>query len=303
LPADFSKLSTFAGSLTSAKVERLVTQNPERISRLEFTDTRVSLADADGKSLVSLTLGKNADGGGRFVKFDDVPKAYLSRVNVWLDATARNWADTALLTFATDDIASVTVGFPAGEPLEFTRPDKSTAFTTASTPQGQQVKASALTTLLGNFSSLRFTETTAPDAPEAAGAREHARTVILKTFSGKTYTVAVGRQPERTIVKPEATKAAPDVLLAETIKPATPEAEKEKAGPAAVVGPLTETVPAGPVFAFITHSDKTAPINTLMTKRGFQIGEFVFTSLPADRSALFEPAPAPAAPAEKSAAK
>jgi hypothetical protein len=285
LPADFTKLSTLVNSLTSAKVERLVTQNPDRIARLEFKDTRIAFSDTDGKSLVALTLGKNAEGGGRFVKFDDTPKAYLSRVSVWLDATARNWADTALLTFSDDDIASVTLTFASGEPLTLTRADKTAPFTAATTPAGQQVKASAVTTLLGNFSSLRYTDTSAPDASEATGARAHARTLTIKTFAGKTHTVVIGRQPERAVVKPDATKtdpAGPVGLVAEATKP-------EKSGPAAVVGTLTDKVPAGPVFAFITDSDASAPINALMTKRAFQVGEATLTSLPAHPSDLFEP--------------
>ena len=295
LPADFTKLSSLVSSLTSAKVERLVTQNPERIVRLEFKDTRIAFADANGKPLVTLTLGKNADGGGRFVKFDDTPKAYLSRVNVWLDATARNWADTTLLAFSHDDIASITLSFPSGEPLTLTRADKTAAFTAASTPAGQQVKASAVTTLLSDVDNLRFTETSAPDAPEAVGAREHARTLTLKTFAGKTYTVALGRQPERTIVKPEATKAdpsAPIALVAEATKPTPAATTPEKSGPTAVVGPLTEKIPAGPVFAFVTHSNPSAPINAAMAKRAFQISESTLTSLPAQAADLFEPVPA-----------
>lgn len=296
LPADFSKLSSLVSSLTSAKIERLVTQNPERIARLELKDTRVAFADAAGKSLVTLTLGKNAEGGGRFVKFDDTPKAYLSRVTVWLDTTARNWADTTLLTFSNDDIASVTLTFPSDAPLALTRADKSAPFTAASPPSGRQIKASAVTTLLGNLNSLRYTETSAPDAPEALGAREHVRTITIKTFAGKTYTVAVGRQPERTIVKPEATKAdpaGPAALIAGATQPAPVALTPEKSGPAAIVGPLTDKIPAGPVFIFITHSDASAPVNGLMARRAFQIGEYTLNSLPAQPADLFEPVPAP----------
>jgi hypothetical protein len=296
LPADFTKLSTLVSSLTSAKVERLVTQNLERIARLEFKDTRIALADADGKTLVTLTLGKDAEGGGRFVRFDETPKAYLSRVQPWLDATARNWADTALLTFTNDDIAGLTIAFPSAEPLTLSRTDKSAPFTASSTPVGQQVKAASVTALLSNLGNVRFTETSEPDVPEAVGAREHARTVTLKTFGGKTFTIALGRQPERTIVKPEAIKPDPEktaALVAEIANPAPVATEPEKAGPAAVVGPLTETVPAGPVFAFVTHSDASAPVNNLLKKRSFQVSEHMLTSLPAQASDLFEPAPTP----------
>lgn len=298
LPADFSKLSTLVSGFTSAKVERLVTQNPERISRLEFSDTRVALADADGKQLVSVTLGKYADGGGRFLRYaDNEFAAYLARINAWIDASERNWADSALLKFSNDDIAGVTITFASGEPLSATRADKSALFSVESVPEGRQFKSSAITSLLGTINSLRFTETVEPDAPEAVGAREHARTVTLTTFDGKTITVAIGRQPERTVVKADVVKPDPAALVADIAKPAPVATDStdsaESGGPASVLGPVTETLPAGPVFAFISHSDASAPVNALMTKRAFQIGEFVLSSLPADRDALFETVPAP----------
>jgi hypothetical protein len=61
--------------------------------------------------------------------------------------------------------------------------------------------------------------------------------------------------------------------------------------------PKTETIPAGPVYAFITSSDPGATINALMAKRAFQIFDSNFTNLPQKREELFEPLPT--APAEK----
>jgi hypothetical protein len=58
------------------------------------------------------------------------------------------------------------------------------------------------------------------------------------------------------------------------------------------------------VFAHITHSEGSQPINALMQKRAFQIAEYSLTSLPQKPEELFEPipppppAPAPAPPAE-----
>jgi hypothetical protein len=53
-----------------------------------------------------------------------------------------------------------------------------------------------------------------------------------------------------------------------------------------------ETIPAGPVFAFITHSDASAPVNALMQKRAFEVGDFALTALPQSAADLFEPIPA-----------
>jgi hypothetical protein len=64
--------------------------------------------------------------------------------------------------------------------------------------------------------------------------------------------------------------------------------------------PKTETIPAGPVYAFIASSDPAAPINALMKMRAFQISDWNFSGLPQKRDELFEPVPAPP-PAEKMA--
>jgi hypothetical protein len=289
LPADFAKLSTFVGNFTATKVERFVTANPDRLARLEFKDTHVTLSDDAGRSLASLTLGKTADGGGRFIQFDSEKKAYLSRLSVWFDTDPKSWTDAALVHLKTDDIAKLTVDFHGAAPVVLSRPDAKSAFTAAITPDGQRLKTDTVTSLLGTLTGLRFTDTSATDDPKAVGAREAARTVTLTTFDGKTLTVAIGRQPEHTIVKPDALKPAPTGLVSGEPKPE----------PTAVVGgPITEKVPAGPVFAFLTHSDASNPVNALMKKRAFQVVESAFNSLPSNATALFEPIHAP--PASKS---
>src|SRR3954471_15029977 len=79
LPADFTKLSGFIANLTDAKLERLVTSNPEKINRLEFKDTKIELMDANDKELWSVTLGKSPElGSGRYVRFGSEQKAYLA---------------------------------------------------------------------------------------------------------------------------------------------------------------------------------------------------------------------------------
>jgi hypothetical protein len=106
MPADFSKLSSLVGDLTSAKIQRLVTTNPARLSRLEFKDTKVDLLDASDRTILSLVLGKNADSGGRFLRFGDESKAYLAILTAYIDADPKNWADAQLLSVKPDDVAS-----------------------------------------------------------------------------------------------------------------------------------------------------------------------------------------------------
>ena len=304
--ADFSKLSTFINDFTTAKLQRLVTRNPDRLARLGLNDSKVELLDASGRVLATVTLGKNADSGGRFLRFDREPQAYLANLTSWLDSDPKSWADAALLNVKADDVARVEVGFAAGGAEAAAAPpkgvlanlDKLTKFGAAAATESvtatrskkdepwaatkprpcQRLSADKISSVLTTLGGLRFSDSSDPADPAAVAAKAHARTFQLTTFGGTTYTLVIGRQPEEKKLKPPppAPKPAPGAKPAPPAKPAAPE---------------YDTVPAGPVFAWVTSSDPRAPINAQMKQRAFQIDEYSFTSLPQKPDELFEAAP------------
>ena len=319
-PADFTKLSRLVSDLSGAKLERLVTQNPERIATLDFKDTGITITDSGNKNTWSLTMGKNAESGGRFVRFDKENKAFLTRLNAYLDVEPKNWADASLLSLKPEDIASVEISFPDGKSLTAKRAKKEDAFSSDAAPSGKRLKGESIATLISSMGSLRFSDTNALNDPNAVAASAHSRTVRFTTFDGKTIAVNVGRKPEQKIIKaPEAKKdgtTGPAALGAvtdltknagqTTASNSTEDAAKkgdDKSGPAKAAE-TTETIPAGPVFVSISSSDATAPVNALMKKRSFQVYESTFTSLPANEADLFEaiPAEAPKVPTNKTPA-
>jgi hypothetical protein len=196
LPADLSKLSRFTDDLSNAKIQRLVTRSPERLARLDFKDTSIALLDSAGRALWAITLGKNAEGGGRFVKFDDEQKGYLANLSPYLDADAKNWADSLLVDLKPDDIAAVEVGFAEGGPVVASRAKKEAAWAAAGAPAGQRIKSDRITSLLSSFGSLRFQDTADLTDANVEAARQHSRTVKLTTFDHKTITIHLGRKPE-----------------------------------------------------------------------------------------------------------
>jgi hypothetical protein len=310
LPADFSKLASFVGDLTSAKLQRLVTTSPDRLARLEFKDTKIEFLDLSGKPLWSVTLGKTADSGGRFVRFGDEPKAYLANLNAWLDVEPKNWADAALLTFKPEDIAKVELGFDQGTPVVATRAKKDDAWKAEPAVAGQTLKADKISSALTSLSALRFSDTSDLTDPAVAVAKQHARTITLATFDGKTYTVTLGRKPEEKKLKPVEKKTepvAPDKPAASvTDKAAAPAADKaaaddksdaKPATPAKPPEPEYDTIPAGPVYVWISSSDPKAAVNALMQKRAFQVEDYVYTGLPQLSGEMFDTAPAPTPPA------
>jgi hypothetical protein len=308
LPVDFSKLSTFVSNLTDAKLQRLVTSNAERMARLEFKDTKIELLDSADKVLVSLVLGKQADvGGGRYVRFGDEQKAYLTNLSAWLDSESKNWANAELINVKPEDIAKVEIPFPEGGVVAVSRAKKEEPWTADKTPAGQKVKDDKVASVLSSIGNVRFSETTALDDPNVAPAKANLRTFKLTTFDNKTITVAMGRKPEEKKLKPPSAstdgKTGPAALgsVADLAK----QSEKKEGEPGAdgekddkPLAPEYETIPAGPVYVFITHSDESAPVNAAMKKRAYQISDYTFTGLPQKPEELFEPAPepAPAAP-------
>jgi hypothetical protein len=291
LPADFAKLSGFIGGLAEAKVQRLVTSSPERIARLEFKDTRIDLLDAAGATLVAITLGRHPEtGGGRFVRYGEENKAYLANLNAWLDSEPRNWANAEFLQVKADDVARLEVPLETGA-VTLSRAKKDDPWTADPTPTNQRLRAEKIAGLLASLGTLRFSDTTATDDANAVAARANLRSIKLTTFDQKTITVALGRKPEEKKLKPPSAdadgKAGPGAL-------GTVSDLAKKEGDPKPLGPEFETIPAGPVFAFVTHSDTAAPINTWMQKRAFQIADSPFTSLPQKTDDLFEPVPAPA---------
>ncbi|HEY4245689.1 MAG TPA: DUF4340 domain-containing protein [Lacunisphaera sp.] len=306
LPADFGKLSSFVNSLTEAKIQRLVTSNPERMERLEFKDTKIELSGPAGKALWSVTFGKNAETSGRYVRFDNEQKAYLANFSGWLDTDSKNWANRQILDVKPEEIASVEIPFADGGSLKVSRAKKDDVWISDKTPAGEKLSTAKISSLLGTTGNLQFTDTTDPTDANAVAAKTHERVFKLTTFDGKTYTVAMGRKPEDKKLKPVPEKGLLPVPAPKA--PTPPNAAKSTAvGPKSLeIKPATpefETIPAGPVFVFISSSDSAAPINARMKKRAFEISDYVFTALPQKAADIFEAAPAPVLPSPLSTTK
>jgi hypothetical protein len=120
----------------------------------------------------------------------------------------------------------------------------------------------------------------------------------------------MGRKPEMKkpveALKPEvksqnAPGAGPKPAVANMVSTSSPaepgavhpglETGGANAVPAKPEEPKVETIPAGPVYAFVTSSDPSATINALMKKQAFQTFDWNFTNLPQKRDELFEAVP------------
>jgi hypothetical protein len=288
LPADFDKVAHLIQDLNESKVDRFVTSNPERLSRMGFADSSISLGDASGKTIWSVTFGRTPESGnGKFIRFGSEPAAFFSGLHVWLDTDAKGWADSRLASLKADDVASVEIPFD-GEPAVVASRAKKDAAWSAKAPAGRKLAPDKVASLVSILTTLRFSETAAVDDPQAAEASRHMRAFKMTTFDGKTLTVALGRRPEEK--KP---KAAPAPAAGAQAKPAAeakegPAKDEAKPEPAKAAQPEFETIPAGPVFVSIESSDAHAPVNALMKRRAFEVDDYSYTGLPQRSDELFE---------------
>jgi hypothetical protein len=281
-PADVVKISRLAQDLNEAKVDRQVTENPERMAHLGFSDSSITFKDSSGKEIWRLVVGKESDSGnGRFIRFGDEPKAFFSTMHIWLDTDSKAWANAQLLTVKPDDIASVEIPFDSGAPIVASRAKKDAPWSTGATPAGHQVSADKISTLLTTLTGLRFTETVDTGDAAVVAATPYVRALKLTTFDGKIVSISLGRKPESKKLKAPVADAKDSLAalgkLADAKAPATPTA------------PEFDTVPAGPVFASILSSDSHAVVNDMMKRRAFEVDDYVFTGLPQKPEDLFEP--------------
>ncbi len=281
-PADVDKISRLAQDLNEAKVDRLVTESPERLAHLGFSDSSITFRDSSGKEIWRLVVGKESDSGnGRFIRFGDEPKAFFSGLHLWLDTDAKGWANAQLLRVKPGDIASVEVPFDAGMAVVASRAKTDAPWTTGSTPAGHGVSTDKISTLLNTLTGLRFTETVDTGDGAVSAAAPYARTLKLTTFDGKVISISLGRKPEEKKLKAPVADAKDSLAslgkLADAKAPATPAA------------PQFDTIPAGRVFASISSSDQHAAVNEMMKRRAFEVDDYVFTGLPQKPDELFEP--------------
>ncbi len=280
LPADTDKLRRLLRDLGEAEIVRVVTRSPERAARLDLGTAAITIDET------TLTFGTTASRGGRYLRLvegDEAP-VYLTPASVFIDGTAKNWASAALTAFEVDDIQSVTLSFPHEESVTATRENVAATWA-AELADGEQLRTQPITSLLSTLRSLRFSDTSTPGDADVLAARENARAFEVTTFGGETLTWTIGRKPEETIIKEEAS----DPVAAVEDLTANMDLEPESAEDA--LEDLTETIPAGPVYVSFAGSTELAPLSGFQDQLAFRVSDFVFNGLPENRAAVVEAAP------------
>ena len=253
LPADFNKLNTLVRDLVEANISRKITAREDRLDRLDLTQGTLKLMSDSDNSLFDITFGKSISGGKAFV-YENEKTAYLSSESPYIDADPSNWAVKTLYEFQSDDVAGIQFSLEDGD-WGVRRDDKDKDFVSTLPVDARTPKQSAITSLIGRFTNLRFTEVAERAAEEAKqtwkDAQENVRSLKFTLFSGETITVKMSQW-----------------------EPPEP-AEGEEAP--------TSTEPSV-TYLHLSSSQTDHAINGLMDRLAFQASSYTFTGIPVEIS-------------------
>ena len=285
LRVDFSKLQSFTRNLLEARIRRLVSRNPDRLSRLDLGKSRIVFQSEAGETLWNLEVGKSGPYGGYFVRYKGEEAAYLADLSLYVDADNKNWADKKILSFDPQDITAIEIEFPDPESsMRFHRENAEDDFQSPDLPENQSTKNQEVKNLINSLVNARFSDATGPDEPDVVSARANARKLTLKLFQGDTYTLAIGRRPSEPIIEEEV----------EEEDEGEGEDDEEK---------QTEMTDPGPVYIFYECSDPDNRINHIMKRTALSYSDYLYSQLPETHDNLIETITPPEPSSEESDAE
>ena len=275
LPVGYDRISQLAQNVSDAKLQRLVSENPDRIATLGFeTGDRIRFVDKVGNDIVAFQLGKETENGRQFMRYEGEDKAFLVDTTFFINSSLDSWLEKKLVDFEADDVTAIEASLQNGDQISFTRENADSDWETDDAlPEGKILNQSSIGQIASRLSGLTFTATAETDDENVVAAKERSHQFTLKLSDGDSYKYSIGRQPEVKIEK---------------------EVEKEGENGETTTEMEEEVItPEGPVYYFITSSDNEDPVNAYMDRAAFEASSYQFTSLPDTLEKLLSDAPEP----------
>ncbi|MDG2170272.1 MAG: DUF4340 domain-containing protein [Opitutales bacterium] len=253
LPADFAKLNTLIRDLVESDISRKITAREDRLGRLDLTQGTLKLMSGPEDSLFEITYGKSINSGKAFV-FGHEKTAYLSSESPYIDASSSNWATKTLYEFQADEVAGIQFSLEDGD-WGVRRDDKDKDFVSTLPVDVRIPKQTEITSLIGRFTNLRFTEVTERAVEEEnqtwKDAQKNTRSLKLTLFSGETITIEMSQQ----------------------LPPEPAEGEEAPTSPTPSV-----------TYLNLSSSQADHAINGIMGRLAFQASSYTFTGIPLEIS-------------------
>ncbi|OUW19635.1 MAG: hypothetical protein CBD18_00505 [Opitutales bacterium TMED158] len=275
LPVSPSRISELVDAVVEAKLQRFVSENPEKIATYGFeASPQIRFLGSDGSEIVSLDLGKKTENGRQFVRYAGEEKAFLSTTTFNVNSGLDSWLEKSLVAFEADEVTSIEATLQSGESIAVQRDNGDSDWTSDALPEGKILNQRSVGQIASRFAGLSFSATADTDDANVLAAKENSHRFALGLSDGRSYAFTIGRQPEVTIEK---------------------QVEKEGENGETTTETEEEVVtPEGPVYFFIEAGDASDPINGYMAQSAFEASSYQYTSLPDTLDALLSDAPEPA---------
>lgn len=206
--ASNGRINQFLLAAMEIRCKEKITDAKENYGELGVADdapdaVTVRLRDAEGKVLLGFVKGKNADGGGAYVRLLDRPTVYATEGYLNIDATPAGYLDKTLIQAKREQVQRVDVQ-SGKDKYTLAKGDKD-ALVLQPIPEGKRAKDSALQDVFNALGNLDFTDVT----PAKDLALTWDATYTCQLESGLVYTVKLAKKDEKHYVQVSA--KGPDV--------------------------------------------------------------------------------------------
>jgi hypothetical protein len=220
-PANVSSINNLLRTIEKVKVNNAIEAGPTYGKRFgidltatsqEKHGTQLGFSNAANENIATLFLGKDSDGGGRFIQnAADASGIYVTSESFpTASVNAKDWLDTAF--FSIEKIKSISMssaGKPESIDWKLTRADENAEFTLDGAKPNETLDAAITAPLKTVFSGANFQDVaSATDVATIEKAAER-RVVTIETIDGFTYTITLVAKPAvkvpDALAKPEET--------------------------------------------------------------------------------------------------
>ena len=166
-PASTDKVNDLIYKIASIQVKERVDSEVDEKDLVKYelgSDQRkyqVELFDSEGKRTVAFSVGKSQKGKGNFLTKEGTKEVYLSKQNLILNSSYKDFISTFLLELKKDDIEKVSLS--ADKNIEFVKKDNQFVI---ETPGGDKFKKEKVEEYTGSFSSIQFDDFFSIDEPQ-----------------------------------------------------------------------------------------------------------------------------------------
>lgn len=200
-PAASDKVNDLIYKIASIQVKEKVSSNvsKENLEKYELGEKSrrylVELFDNDGKKTVSFRVGKNQTGKGNYLYKEGQKMVYVSKNNLWLNSSYKDFINTVLLDINQEDIEKVSL--KSDIQIELAKKDKE--FIVESHPK-KKLKNEKAKEYIEGLSSIKFDDFFTPEGPET-GSLEFTKDIEIQLSNKLIYKLALAKGKEGHFIK------------------------------------------------------------------------------------------------------